>query len=326
MTTEDPRRNAKISIMGMTALAVVGVAGVAFLLDRWIVGGAVARKVAEACQLAVRTCSTALSPMVAYIPGIRIAAASLGVAAFVYALIKAAGVLFFARRLKKSEGPEGPVPARVAEAAAAAGAQDIAIRYVMSGEPIAYTDGIIRPSIHLSEGLVGELDDEQLKSVIAHEAAHVRHRDNLSIFIALILRDFLFILPLSHLLFNSYMKQKEFAADDLATKTTGDPVGLADAIVKVARLKVRSGTKCPAYATFFPDKGTVRARVTRLLGTGAPVKVGTLRLTVAAVFTFAIIGGFAGIAIAQPGTSALSPQCKKNPACVRLNGACCVKR
>ncbi|MCL5291530.1 MAG: M56 family metallopeptidase [Actinobacteria bacterium] len=323
--TGNPRRDAKISIIGLVLFALLGLVGVGYLLDRWFIGGGVTQRVAAACQSLVKACSTAISPVLSYLPGARVFLLSVSLAALGFALIKAVGVIFFARRIKAAEGTSVEAPARVLKAAREIGADDVSIRYIDTDDPIAYTDGLLRSVIHISRGLVDAVGDSQLKGIMAHEYAHVKRRDNVAIFAALVLRDFLFVFPLSHLLFAVFMRQKEHAADDLAAELTGDPVGIAEAIVKVARLKSEGPSRCPAYATFFPDKAAVRDRVNRLIGTGAIARIGLGRMLTATAVTVAIIGALAGIATAQPDKARLSKECQNKPQCVRQAGACCVK-
>ncbi|MCL4395681.1 MAG: hypothetical protein M1482_12920, partial [Chloroflexi bacterium] len=90
MTTGNPGRDARISIIGLTALAVVGMAGAWYSIDRLIVDGAVTRKVADACQAVASACGAAVSPVVSYLPGARTLLAALSLAALVFAIVKAA--------------------------------------------------------------------------------------------------------------------------------------------------------------------------------------------------------------------------------------------
>ncbi|MCL4395682.1 MAG: M56 family metallopeptidase, partial [Chloroflexi bacterium] len=233
----------------------------------------------------------------------------------------------FAHWLRASEGGGVKTPDRVSLAAYEVGAERAAIRYIQSDEPIAYTNGLLKTTIHLSSGIVEALDDAQLRAVIAHEYAHVVRKDNLAIFIALTLRDFLFIFPLGHLLFAKFMRQKEHAADDMAVELTGDSVGLADAIVKVARLRSSGKRLCPAYATFFPEKASVRERVVRLLGSGQAGEIGKVRAVVATTATILIVGLLAGVATAQPSVKVgLSKACQVRQDCIRQGAACCPKK
>ncbi len=323
MTPVNSERKAKLSIVGLVALASAAALTIGFLIDNFLIGGAASESVLAACRSVVSACEGAASKFFAWPPDARYALTAMGIAALSFAALKAAGVLFFARRIKLREGRPCDPPERVRVAISALGAQGLSLRFLDSDIPIAYTDGFIKPTIHLSRGLVDALDDAQLKGVLAHEYAHVKRRDNVAIFLALALRDFLFVFPLSHLLFGMFMREKEHAADDLAVELTGDPMGLAEAIVKVARLKNAGRRFAPAYATFFPNRATVRERVTRLVGCDVPRKAGIAKVLVAAVISLALLGAMVGIAVAQPPVSAAAKECKSSRSCELQSAACC---
>lgn len=327
MTGVNSQRKAKLSIVGLMASASAAVLGIGYLIDLFFAGGSISKGIAEACRSVISSCEGASSTLFAWPPDARHIILALGIGALSFAVLKAAGVVFFARRIRSLEGRQCEPPERVRAAISALGASDLTLSFVDSDVPIAYTDGFFKPSIHLSRGLVDALDDAQLKGVLAHEYAHVKRRDNLAIFFALAVRDFLFVFPLSHLLFGIFMREKEHAADDLAVELTGDPVGLAEAIVKVARLKSAERKLAPAYATFFPNRALVRERVTRLVGCDVPRRAGTAKTITATVISLALLGAMVGVATAQSQTAAAAPgkECKSSQSCERQNSACCLR-
>lgn len=144
--------------------------------------------------------------------------------------------------------------------------QNPEIKVLTDEKPIAFTAGLIKPKIYLSEGLIKALTIKELEAVILHELAHVERKDNIAIFSMLFLRDFLFMLPLAHFLFRVYIREKENAADDFAVKLMKEPSYLASALLKLVRLNNLEKEPVPAYATFFPSRATARARIVRLLG------------------------------------------------------------
>lgn len=105
-------------------------------------------------------------------------------------------------------------------------------------------------AIALSTGLLGVASPAELEGVVAHEIAHLRHRDVLVQTIAVVLasaiielsrlggflqRSLLFVLaPIAaavvHLLLSP---RREFEADRLAAELCGSPHGLADALVRL---------------------------------------------------------------------------------------------
>lgn len=96
--------------------------------------------------------------------------------------------------------------------------------------------GVWRPCVAISRRLLEELSDEELQSILAHELAHVAHRDGLKRCLANILRDLSFYLPITHWVVNSLQDQQELAADDWAMQLTGKPLEYAAVLLKVWRL------------------------------------------------------------------------------------------
>jgi heat shock protein HtpX len=137
-----------------------------------------------------------------------------------------------------------------------------------SDRPNAFTVGRdpTQASIAVSSGLLRRLDARGLTAVLAHEMAHIRHRDILLQSFAATVTQMLrstgrllgglvfFMLPLvvlfapkllvvfalfavaplgALLLQNALSRQREFAADAAAARLSGDPLGLAAALARI---------------------------------------------------------------------------------------------
>jgi beta-lactamase regulating signal transducer with metallopeptidase domain len=125
---------------------------------------------------------------------------------------------------------------------------------------VAFTAGIVRPRIYLSELLMEELDDHELELVLLHEIRHCRAYDPARSFFATILADFFFWLPAVRKLEERVMAKIEFAADEAAASL--DRIGLAQTILKVASLGTRP---MGVGAVAFARAHGIRARVHRLI-------------------------------------------------------------
>lgn len=117
-----------------------------------------------------------------------------------------------------------------------------------------------RASVCCTEGLLDVVDDRELHAVVAHELAHVKHRDTLLascvaavagavlalVGLALLADDddnngfglagvlSLALGPLAAgIVLTSTRRSREFAADSAAARATGDPLGLAAALRRV---------------------------------------------------------------------------------------------
>jgi beta-lactamase regulating signal transducer with metallopeptidase domain len=100
-----------------------------------------------------------------------------------------------------------------------------------SGYVFPCTLGVRRPAIVLSPELIEESSDEVLESMLAHELAHWKRRDNITHWASVLLRDVLFFNPVAHLIFSRVLLAKEIDCDRKAVRASGKPEALADAIL-----------------------------------------------------------------------------------------------
>jgi Zn-dependent protease with chaperone function len=124
--------------------------------------------------------------------------------------------------------------AQFAHATAHIGYAAPTILFLEHSAPLAFTIGLLSPAIYLSSGLVKLLMPDEVIAVLCHEWAHVLRRDNLWNWAVRLLRDLLFFLPGSHLLWRSMVASQDEACDALAVEITREPLALARALVKVA--------------------------------------------------------------------------------------------
>jgi Zn-dependent protease with chaperone function len=131
----------------------------------------------------------------------------------------------------------------------------------LDGRPAAFTIGLFRPRIVVSEVVVEALTEAELDALLLHEAAHARRRDPLRLVIAGFCRDLLFFLPVSYTLFRRVGEAQERAADDAAAVTAG-PLEVAGALLALLKLAGRQPEDglVPAAAGADPE-----ARIRRLL-------------------------------------------------------------
>jgi len=83
---------------------------------------------------------------------------------------------------------------------------------------VPQANGIVNTSVILSPNLIEELPKESTDSIIAHELAHLKRKDNLSQWLAMALRDLMFFNPLSHLCYRLIIKNNERSANKLLIK------------------------------------------------------------------------------------------------------------
>jgi len=135
----------------------------------------------------------------------------------------------------------------------------------------AFTMGWRSPVIVVSEGLLNNLDEEELETVLAHEIGHIIRADSPLTLLTVFLRDLMFFNPLCFWIFRDFTHEKEKASDDFAVKLTGKPMAFAQALIKVWRLSPRTFfdnillDNLMPYSNFASRAGSVENRVRRIL-------------------------------------------------------------
>lgn len=131
---------------------------------------------------------------------------------------------------------------------------------VVAGElPLAFTAGLLRPAVVVSEGVLEAAP--RWRAVVEHERAHVARRDPLTRWIAGALASFHLPGLAAHLL-DDLRDAQELAADDDAALAIGSRVQVAEALVDWLRWT----RETPAAALGFHD-GPLGERIRRLLHT-----------------------------------------------------------
>ncbi|MBI5379558.1 MAG: M56 family metallopeptidase [Nitrospirae bacterium] len=173
-----------------------------------------------------------------------------------------AGRMLMALRSELRGLRERPLPSLAAQQAAASG---LSGRVLLFASPVAqaFTAGFLHPRIYLSTELLETLEEDELRAVLLHEAHHQVRRDPLRIFLATLLKDAFWYLPVVRALWKEFIEAKERAADDAASRMETFP--LAGALLKLAaKPRVPALTGMPAF-----HGPRIEERVRRLLLPGA---------------------------------------------------------
>jgi BlaR1 peptidase M56 len=141
----------------------------------------------------------------------------------------------------------------------------VALRRPRELPPIS-TVGLWRPRVVAAEELDGALDPAALRAALAHERAHVRHRDPLRIWLAQIATDLQWPSPWARRRFEHWVTALELARDEQARLDGASGEDLAAAVVAVARMPWRRRTA--ALVGLTGAETSLVSRVHRLL---APV-------------------------------------------------------
>lgn len=127
---------------------------------------------------------------------------------------------------------------------------------------VAETHGFLRPRVRISARLIEALDPIAIEAAVAHEEAHVRHRDPLRIWFAQLVTD-LQATRAARRRFEQWLVALEHARDDEARQHGIEGEDLAAAMIAAARLQVGASTHAGARLT--GADCALRARVERLL-------------------------------------------------------------
>lgn len=168
---------------------------------------------------------------------------------------------------------------RRSERIAVAGAAPRAFA-VEAAAPIVAVGGLFRPNLYIDRRVLEACTAGELASIVAHERAHVRRRDNLKrlAFAACPAAG----TPRCHSRLARWIAAAERAADEQAVQAAASPLDLASALVKVARLACAAGASPDHQVSRPPDQqgallaistvytpGTLDERVRHLLDLAA---------------------------------------------------------
>lgn len=112
-----------------------------------------------------------------------------------------------------------------------------------SGVPFAYSVGGAESVVVVSKGLVTNLDEDEVETVLAHEFAHLKNHDAALNTIIAVHRRILFFDPFVRVLERAIYSEKEFFADELSARTTKKPLLLASALLKIS--SAQAGGRAP---------------------------------------------------------------------------------
>lgn len=242
--------------------------------------------------------------------------------AFVFAIVMNFGSYWFSDKLvlrmyKAAEvGPDHRLHGMTARLAQQAGLPMPRVYVIPDASPNAFATGRNpqHAAVAATEGLLRDLDERELEGVVAHELAHIKHRDILissiaataaaTIMMVASMARWAFIFggfggrdergdsnpiamlamailaPLAAMLIQAAIsRSREFAADRRAAQIVGSPYGLADALRKIdAKARRVPLDANPATAHMFIMKPFAGRGVAALFSTHPPTEQRIARL------------------------------------------------
>jgi beta-lactamase regulating signal transducer with metallopeptidase domain len=126
--------------------------------------------------------------------------------------------------------------------------------------------GLLRPAILLPEPWLAASRDDLLESILAHELAHAHRFDHVVNVAQRLIEAMLFFHPAVHWLSRSLRRHREFCADQLAVRLTGDPLALASALESVALLQFTSRKWFAGETSLGGQTASLLPRIEELIG------------------------------------------------------------
>jgi Zn-dependent protease with chaperone function len=161
--------------------------------------------------------------------------ASLAVALPLSALVTSKVPGAVARRLTQNlPEPDAAVVETGGRLAKSLGVDSPGLLLSPSGAPSAYPVGGARGVVVVSEGLVAQLEAEEVETVLAYELAHLKNHDTALNTVVAVYRRVLFFDPFIRFLERAIYGEKEFSADELSARETKKPLSLASALLKIS--------------------------------------------------------------------------------------------
>lgn len=99
--------------------------------------------------------------------------------------------------------------------------------------PLAFTAGFLKPEIYISSNLMNSLMEQDIKTIIFHEAYHKKNRDPLKSILLSFLFNFIFFIPISNFLKKIYELSNEIIADMNSIEKGARPQEMASLLLKI---------------------------------------------------------------------------------------------
>ncbi|MFW0778585.1 MAG: M56 family metallopeptidase [Rickettsiales bacterium] len=116
-------------------------------------------------------------------------------------------------------------------------------------QPLAFASGLLKPKCFLTSGLIQQLTEQELAIVIAHERAHICHKDGIKKWLFTLLAA-LYPAGITQQLQSQFSMATELLADARVSRRFS-PFDVAQTLIKAARLQRRYGLDIAASANTF---------------------------------------------------------------------------
>jgi len=146
--------------------------------------------------------------------------------------------------------------------------------------------GLFRPVLLVPASLFDHLDRPGITALVAHEAEHLRRRDNLTATIHMVVEALFWFHPLVWWIGARLIEERELACDEAVVRSGHDRAAYATSLVETCRLYLRSPLSCVAGASGSDLKRRVQMILTASPAPRLPAS-GKAVLAAAALVAFA---------------------------------------
>src|SRR5262245_37776787 len=126
--------------------------------------------------------------------------------------------------------------------------------------------GVRRPIVLLPAGIETRLTPPQLAAVLAHEAAHIRRRDNATAAIHMVVEAVFWFHPVVWWIGARLIAERERACDEHVLQTLDEPQQYAEALLTVCRHYVESPLACVSGVSGSPLTSRIERVLERQIG------------------------------------------------------------
>ncbi len=109
--------------------------------------------------------------------------------------------------------------------------------------------GLWRPVLLVPDSLRGRLGERQFEALLAHEACHLRRRDNLTAVVHMLVEALFWFHPLVWWIGARLMQEREHACDEAVVQSGHDRAAYATSLVECARLCLQAPLPCVSGAS-----------------------------------------------------------------------------
>ena len=161
--------------------------------------------------------------------------------------------------------------------------------------------GIVRPVLLWPRGISERLSDGQIETILAHEIAHLRRRDNLAAALHMAVQALCWFHPLVWWIGARLVHERERACDEAVLRSGGEPHVYAESILKTCEFYAESPLACISGVT----GADLKQRIEAIMCNRSATALGSGKLLLLLTAGLAILVGpvLAGGANARPSQS-----------------------